>query len=105
MPVHAQAQRLDSLDELERIEGAHAGTQIPESLHTATNDESDRSEHFTEIHAVIGGRRRIDLGMLTLGPVEFAPIHDHSTDGRAVPAHELGQRMDHDVSAVIDWPT
>src|SRR5512140_3436016 len=104
MPIHAQAQGFNALNELEGVEGAHARTQVAQSFYTASNDERDCAKDLAEIHAVIGWRGHIDLRVFALRPVEFAPIDDDAAVGSAVSAHELRQRMDYDIRAIVDRP-
>src|SRR5580698_2428292 len=104
MPVHAHAERLNTLYKQERIERAETGTQVAQAFHAAADDEGDRAEDLAKVHAVIGARGLIDLRMLALAPIEFAAIDDHSADGVAMAAHEFGQRVHHNIRAVVDGP-
>src|ERR1700679_597729 len=104
MAVHAHAKRLDPLNELESVERAHARTEVPQSFDPAANDEGYRPEDLAEFQAVIGGRWLVDLGMAAPGPVELTRINDDAADRSSMSAHELGQRVHHDVGAVVDRP-
>ena len=56
--------------------------------------------------AVIGRVRRAEHreALRVLLPGKLAAVDDDAAHGRAVAAHELGQRMHHDVGAVLDRP-
>src|ERR1700736_1060704 len=102
MPIHPHGQRFDPLQKEERIERADARTDIAKTFDAGANYERDGSEHFAEFHAVIGRRRLVDLREGALLPRELAAIDDGSADAVSVASHELRQRMDHDVGAVVD---
>ena len=53
---------------------------------------------------MIGARRLGQLRELAVVPVELAAIDDDAADAVAMAAHELRQRVHHDVGAVIDRP-
>ena len=101
--LHAEFERLDSLNEEERVERADAGSEIAQTLHARLNDVGQRPEHLGELHAVISRARLRDRRVL-VGPCELAAIDDDAADGGAVPAQELGGRLDHDIGAVLDRP-
>ena len=46
--------------------------------------------------------RLVELREIALRPRELATVHDDAPDARAVPAHELRQRVDDDVGPEID---
>src|SRR5688572_32963064 len=102
VPVHAHAERLDPLYKQERIERADTWSKIAQAFHTRANNERDVLEHIPEHHAVIGRRRFADLRKIALAVVELAPVDDDASDTSAVPAHELGERVHHDVAPEID---
>ena len=105
MHVHAHCQRLDALQEEKRIEGADARAEIAQAFHARANNERDGAEHFVEVHSMISGRGLGELRESAAGlPIEPAGVHDDSADAVPMAAHELGQRMNHDVAAVIDGP-
>ena len=56
--------------------------------------------------AVIGGVRLVEhrKAARVLLPREAAAIDDGAAERGAVPAHELGERMHHDIGAVVDRP-
>jgi hypothetical protein len=66
MAIHTQAKRLNSLNELKRVERAQAGTEVAQPFHAAANDESNGPKDRAEVHAVIGRRRSIDLRVAAL---------------------------------------
>ena len=61
MPVHAHAQRLDALEEQERVERAQARAEVAQPFHAAADDVGDGAEDFAEVHAVIGAGGLVDL--------------------------------------------
>src|ERR1039458_8335188 len=94
--LHAEFERLDSLNEQERVERANAGSEIAQTLHARLNDVRQRPKHLGELHAVISRARLCDRRVLA-GPWELAAIDDDAADGDAVPAQELGGRLHHDI--------
>jgi hypothetical protein len=69
----------------------------------AGDGEGDVAEGLVQAQAMIGGvgfrQQRVAAA---LRPVEIAGIDDHAAHRVAVPAHELGERMQHDVGAMFD---
>ncbi len=106
--LHPQRQRLQSLQEQERVEGTERGAEVAETLDPSPDGEGDvaegpvRSEHLGEDQAVVPGRRFGEEGELAVAPVEIARVDDHPTDRIAVPADPLGGGRHHDVGPVVD---
>lgn len=48
MSLDPQAERLETLDKLERAEGVQAGTEITEDLDTNADSECDRAKGLPE---------------------------------------------------------
>ena len=100
--VHAQAQRLDPLQEQKRVERAQAGAHVAQAFHPRLDDVGDVPEGLRELQAVVRTRRLGELREFALLPGELSAVHDDSTDAGAMPAHELGERVHHDVRTEID---
>ena len=101
---HAHGQRLDALQQIEGIGGAHAGAEVAQALGARAHDEGAGAELLGEGDAVIAG---VGLGhgreLARRGrPVEAAAVDDDAADGDAVAAQELGGGMHDDVGAVLD---
>ena len=104
MPLHAQTERLQPLQQQERIERGLARADVAQDLDPGFGDERTGAERC-ELHAVIGGIRLGEVGEPPRsGPVEIAAVDDHAADGCAVAADELGGGMQHDVRAPFEWP-
>src|SRR5688500_11349643 len=104
MPVHPHPKGLDALQEEERIERAHAWPEVPKPVDTAFDDERNRPEYLPKLHSVIGRRRIIQHREVALLPWEFPAVHDDAADAGAVAAHELRERVNNNVGAVVDRP-
>ena len=105
MALHAQRQRLDPGEDQERIEGRQRRAEVAQSQHPAGDGEGEIAEGLVQDDAVIFRPRLAQHRIAAAArPVEGAAIDDHAADGIAVAAQELGQRMDHDVGAVLDRP-
>ena len=103
MLLHAQRQRLDSLQDVEGVRRRHGRAEIIHALGAEFGGEGGWAEFLVEIdfvHRVVwtgDGREAV-----ILAPVEIAAIDNRATDGDAVPAHPFRQRMDDDVGAERD---
>ena len=99
MSLNAQAQRLQSLCDQERVERRGGRAEVAQQLHAGLQRERGRpelGEHHTVVARVGGG----EAGELAVGPVEGAAVDDHAGDRRAVSAEVLGGRVHDDVGAV-----
>ena len=103
VPLQAQMQRLDSLQQQERVERRECRAGVAQTLHASFQDERQRTERFPVGNAVV---RRIGLDEVREAaggfPVELAAIDDDAADGIPVAAKELRRRVDHDVRPVLD---
>ena len=102
VPCHPQRQRFESLEEQERIEGAHAAAEIAQRLGTQLHQVAVGAEGLVELEAVISGRGFRDHREAAVRPVELPRVYDHSADTRAVAADEFGRRVQHDVGSPLD---
>ena len=106
-----QRQRLESLQEQERVERRQCGADVAEEQHAQTYGEGDVgavhvAECFGETEAVIGRLGIVEERPEARGgsPVEATAINDHTTDRRAVSADPLGRAVQHDIGAMVDRP-
>ena len=101
--LDAQRQRLEALEEQERVERAERGADVAEPLDAQLEDEREVAEGLAVDDAVV---RRIRVGELREAarrrPVEVAAVDDDAADRRAVAADPLRRRVDDDVGAVLD---
>ena len=102
---HPHGQRLDALDDVERVGRAHAGAEVAQALDAGAHDEGQRAEFVGEVDAVIAG---VGLGQgreqIAAVPVELAAVDQRAADRDAVAAEELGHRVIDDVGAQLDRP-
>src|SRR5882672_8437597 len=103
MALHAQRQRLDTLENLERARWAYAGAEVPQAFAPRAQEEGRNGGLLLEIHSV---EARVGLGQLRKFPrgfpVERAAVHEHAADRHAVTAEELGGRVIHEIGAVVE---
>ena len=98
--VHAHGQRLDSDQQLPRIEGRDRRAVHAHDFHARLHREAEVAEGLEEAHAVIplrGFRHRLVLAVV---PRKLAAFDEYPAHRRAVPAQELGGRMHHDIGAM-----
>ncbi len=102
VPLHAQAERFQPLEEEERVEGREAAANIAQDLHASFEDEGQARPGSAVDQPVIAVIGLVEVGEArVVGPLEVAAVDDHAADGGAVPADELGGRMDHDIRAPL----
>ena len=103
MTLHAHAERLDALQQLEGIHRRHTGAEIAQPFGARAHDEGGGAELLVEDDAVIAG---IGLGQqgefAGCAPVETAAVDDRAADRNAMAADPFGGRMHHDVGAELD---
>ena len=103
--VHAHAERLDALQQLEGVGRRQARAEIAQALGARPHDEGGLAELLVEDDAVIAG---IGLGQLRKfsgpAPVEPAAVDDDAADRDAMAADPFGRRIHHDVGAELDRP-
>src|SRR6185312_13513035 len=103
MPLHAQGQRFQTLQEKPGVQGGDSRTDVTHQLHACLNNISQRSECIDEAQTMIGGIRLDQSGKTSVRPVEFAAIHDHAANGCTMPANKLGGRVNDDIGAMLQW--
>ena len=104
VPLHPQRQRLEPLEEEERVERAHARAEVAQRLRADLHQIAVHAERLVELKAVVRGGRIGDDREAAVRPVERARVDDHTADARAVAADELRRRVQHDVRAPVDRP-
>ena len=96
--------RLEALQEQEGVEGREGGAAVAQLSRAGPHGEGPLGEVAGEDDAVEGGlglvEHREAVGMV--GPREPAAVHDGPTEGGAVAADELGQRVDDHVGPVLE---
>ena len=104
MALDPQRERLEALQEEERVERAEGRPQVPQALDPQLEDECQRTERAGVANPVIARIRIDEVGAEALrgGPVERPAIDHHSADRGAVAADPFGRRVDDDVRAVLD---
>ena len=103
VPFHADAERLDALQQLERVGRRQARAEIAQAFGAGAHDEGGLAELLVEDDAVIAG---IGLGQdgkfAGRVPVEPAAVDDDAADRDAVAAEPFGRGVHHDVGAEFD---
>ena len=103
--IHADAEGLDALQQLEGIGRRQTRAEIAQAFGARPHDEGGLAELLVEDDAVIAG---IGLGQhrkLARGtPVEPAAVDNDAADRDAVAADPFGRRVHHDVGAELDRP-
>ena len=103
MAFHADTQRLDALQQLERIGRRETRAEIAQALGSGAHDEGGLAELLVEDDAMIAGIGLGELGEFAGGmPVEPAAIDDDAADRDAVAADPFGRRIHHDIGAELD---
>ena len=105
MALDPQRQRLEPLQEQERVERRERRAEVAQQLDAQPDDERRRSPNTSEKtrpwYAGSGSVNSGKRGALRR-PVEAAAVDDDAADRRAVAADPLGGRVDDDVGAVLD---
>ena len=104
--VHAERKSFDALEELPRVIGRDAGTEIPKWAGAHAENVSQGSEHLREIvspaEAVVGAIGLVEEGVLAASPVETAGVDHDTAKSGSVSAEPLGEGVDDDVGSVIE---
>ena len=106
MPLDAQRQRLDALQQQKRIHrrkhGAHGAL-----VHAAAAADEGRGAVMLGVNEAVVGRvglREHGVARRIVGPREGAAVHDDAAQRGSMAAHEFRHRVDDDVRAVVDGP-
>lgn len=100
----AQAQSLQTQQELLSCEGVQSGTEIPEDLNADADGERNRSEGLPELEAMVAFRWLNELrepGCM-FAPVELAAVNHHTANGRAVSTDPFCCAVDDNISTVLN---
>ena len=104
VPLHAQRQRFQTLQQDKGIERGNRRACVAQDDGTNACYESRRTCHVGKHRAVIGGvglgERGILVGLRL--PVERAAVHNHAAEARAVAAYELRGTVHHHIGAVLN---
>ena len=102
---HAQVQRLDALQDLERGHRRHARAEVAQALAPRAQQERSDRRFLGEVHVVEPRVRRSEFREAAArGPVEAAGIDHQAADHDAVAAEKLGRRVEHEVRALLERP-
>ena len=102
--LHAQVQRLHALQDEEGIERRQGGARVAQQHGADAADVRGGPEGVAPHNPVVAGvglgeaREAVGVGR----PVEVARVDDHAADRGAVATDELGERLHHDVGAVLE---
>ncbi len=102
--VHAQRQGFDALQNEKGVERGQRRAHIAQGHHAGAGDERGSSELRCVAHTVIAhvGLDQQLEAVGVRGPVELAGVDDGSAHAVAVAAEVFGQRVHHDVGAVLE---
>ncbi|GBD18910.1 hypothetical protein HRbin27_01410 [bacterium HR27] len=104
VPLHPYVQGFQPQEQQERIERAHARSDIAHHVRAELRHIGQTTEVLPVRDSVIA-RIRIDQPReLAVAPVEPPRIDDHPADRHTVPANPLRRRVDHDIGTPFDRP-
>ncbi|OQC12820.1 MAG: hypothetical protein BWX79_01112 [Alphaproteobacteria bacterium ADurb.Bin100] len=102
--VHAQREGLDTLQDLKRIHGRERRSHVAEGNNACAPNVGCRAQRFGIDHAVVahvGLIQSFEAGFV-FGPGKLAAVDNRTADAGAVAAQVLGERMHHDVGAMLE---
>ena len=107
MLAHAQRQRLQPLQEQERIQRRHRRAEVAQQHHPHAQYIRDRTQRLGRLRpdcAVIAGIRRVQqrLARRMRFPIEIAAIDHRAADRGAVPADVFRRRIHHHRGAMLE---
>ncbi len=108
MPLGAERERLDALQELKRVERRECRPEVAQRFHPRADDEREvaqfalRIEHVGEHQSVVAVAGLGEQREVAAAPVEAPRVYDHAAERRAVPADPLRRAVRHDVGAVLN---
>src|SRR5580704_2376407 len=96
----------NSLQQQKAVKRRQSCTSVSLTDGSATRDVSRVAIVLNVHHTVIGNFRLVQHveALRIFAPGKLSTIHDHSTQRRTVPSHELGHGMYDDIGAVFDRP-
>ena len=104
MPLHAQREGLDALQEHPGIVGRDARAEVAERDHAHADGEGDRAKRTNvrgpadAVVAGVGLRHEREFFRV---PIELSRVNDDASDGCAVAAHPFCERVNDDIRAVV----
>lgn len=104
MPLGAQAQRLDTQQQLLRSKRIQRGAQISQNLNPRPDNKGNIAKCLPELEPVITLRRlhKLRESLAVLAPVKLARVDNHTSNSGAMPADPLGGRVHDDVGAMVN---
>mmetsp|Transcript_60628 Transcript_60628/g.149087 ORF Transcript_60628/g.149087 Transcript_60628/m.149087 type:complete len:335 (+) Transcript_60628:659-1663(+) len=102
--LHPQGQCLNTHHDQPRVHGSEAAPKVAQPDGDAEVREGRGARRRGEVEAMVGRLRLSERLELALAPVELPAVDDDTSHGVAVPAHVLGERVDHNVGTVLDGP-
>ena len=102
--VHPLRQRLHALEQQERAVRGERGADVAQLLGAQLGEEPVLLEVAPPREPAVGRDRLGHLAGRPLPQSKRPRLDDHAAERGAVPAEELGGRVDHDVGAVLDRP-
>ena len=100
--LDAERERLKTLNEDEAIRGTQAATEVTQPFDTSADDEGSWAKRLTVAQAVIARAGLGEVREVTIRPVELTRVDHCTTHRRTITAEVLRQRIDHDISTMID---
>src|SRR3954462_10997432 len=101
--VHPDAERLDPLQQLKGGNGRETSAEVAQPFCARAHDEGGLPELLVEDDTVISA---VGFGqsreLSPCPPIETPAVHNHPTDGDAMAADPLSDRIHHDVGAKLD---
>ena len=109
VPLHAEVQSFEALNEQEGVEGRKTAAHIAEELQTHLHDERDIRtasggkgfEGFPVREAMVGHVRLGKARESAIAPIKVTAVHDDAADGRPVATDMFRRRVDDDISPVL----
>ncbi len=103
MPLHAEGQRLNALQEQEGVERRDACARVAQERCADLHHVSRGADRVRKHDAVIGSVGFAQTReFVVLLPIKGSSVDDHAADDGAMTAKELRRRMDDDIRAVLD---
>src|SRR5690554_6408589 len=102
---HTQGQGFQALHDQERVERRQGRAGVTQRHDTAAAEQGSCAQSVGVNHSVVGGVRLVHHRDFTgVGfPVELAGIHYYTSYRGAVTADVLGQRVNDDICAMLEW--
>ena len=100
--LDAERERLKTLNKDEAIRGAQAATEVTQPFDTSTDDEGSWAKRLAVAQTVIARAGLGEVREVTIRPVKLTRVDHCTTHRRTITAEVLRQRVDHDISTMID---